>query len=161
MNTTKLSTQLIQELNTLDAQYTNDNTPELAYARANVRLDLANISKTAKEQALFLNQAVMILEQSLISFDELPMTLYLQLSLLLAKCYFALYNSNKQAHFLIICEQILKPLSHHNYQEIYELLAQVNDLQNKPKLSQYWQNKAKTANTFSVFDTVLINKTIQ
>lgn len=153
----KNAKQLIQALNNADTQYLKSNTPKLAYTRANIRFELASISQSTKEKQLFLNQAVAILEQSLLTFDELPLSLHLQLSLLLAKCYFSLYEIDKQRHYLVICEQIIKPLSHHNYKSIYELLAQIHKQQNKPKLSQHWQNKAKIAKEFSIFDNIAIN----
>lgn len=150
--------QLIEALNNADAEYLKNNTPILAYTRANIRFELAHISQTSKEKQFFLNQAVVILEQSLLMLEEIPLTLYLQLSLLLSNCYFALYEIDKQRHYLNICEQILKPLSHHNYKSIYELLAKIHEQQNKPKLSQHWQNKAKTAKVFSIFDNLAINQ---
>lgn len=151
---------LIAQLNHSDKAYDTDNTPKLAHTRASIRKQLANLSKHHKEKQLFLNQALIILEQALISFEELPITTFLQLNLLLADCYLSLYELDKKAHFLIIAEQLIKPLAHHNYRPIYELLSHIHHLQNKPKLSQHWQNKAKTGKEFSIFESFIINQTI-
>lgn len=153
-------TTLIAQLNQSDKAYETQNTPKLAHTRASIRKQLANFSKHPKEKQLFLNQALIILEQALLTFEEMPITTALQLNLLLADCYLSLYEIDKKAHYLIISEQIIKPLAHHNYRPIYELLSHIHHLQNKPKLSQHWQNKAKTAKEFSIFENFIINQTI-
>lgn len=152
---------LITKLNQTDYDYQAHNTPELAYERASIRLELANFSQKSQEKQLFINQAVVILEQALMGFDELALNMHIQLSLLLGECYLSLYHLTQKTPYLTIAEQIIKPLSHHNYQVIYEKLATIHQLQNKPKLSQHWQTKAKTAKVFSVFDLYTTCGTVQ
>lgn len=152
---------LISRLNQTDKDYETQSTPELAYERASIRLELANFSQKSQEKQLFINQAVVILEQALISFDEMALNTHIQLSLLLGESYLSLYHLTQKTPYLTIAEQIVKPLSHHNYQVIYEKLATIHQLQNKPKLSQHWQNKAKTAKVFSVFDLSVSCATVQ
>lgn len=160
-NPHSISKTLISQLNITEQKYQNNNTPELAYERASIRLELAEISKKSQEKQHFVNQSVIILEQALISFDDIPFQLYLQLSLLLGESYLSLYHLTQKTPYLTIAEQIIKPLAHHNYRAIYLLLAKINQLQNKPKLSEHWQNKAKIGQTFVIFDSLLASHTLQ
>lgn len=146
---------LITQLNKTDQLYQHQNTPELALERANIRKQLFQLSERVPEKTLFINQAVLILEQALMTFDELTIQQHIQLSLMLSECYLDWYELNKQVAYLTIAEQIIKPLSHHNYRSIYLLLSKINALQNKPKLSQHWQNKSKHGKEFSIFDNFL------
>ncbi|VCW83727.1 hypothetical protein BANRA_04023 [Acinetobacter baumannii] len=50
-------------------------------------------------------------------YEEMPMSLYLNLSLHLAKVYM-LYFELKRKTFALIAQQILKPLAHHQHGDI-------------------------------------------
>lgn len=140
-------TELVQQLSKTDAQYANDNTPDLALLRGKIRLSLAQKSRYKGEQVHFLTEGASILEQALFSFDEMPITLYLELSHTLANIYFALFIRTHQAHFATVAAQILTPLLHHNAPIVgamMALLAQIYSAQNKLALAKHWRRKAQT-----------------
>lgn len=134
---------LIALLGETDQAYTQNNTPELALKRGRVRLLLATISQQKQEALYLLKQAVVILETARYEFDEMPLSLYLDLSVMLAKVYLASHHHSGHLPYAIVCEQILKPLAHHNRNDIYETLADSAACQQKNALHRHWTKKAQ------------------
>ena len=66
-----------------------------------------------------MQEAIVLLEQARMEYDEMPMRLYLNLSLHLAKAYMIYFELNKEKRFALIAQQILKPLAHHHHSDIY------------------------------------------
>lgn len=77
--------QIIARIGETDQIYLESNTPELALERADLRLALVTISRVRQEQLHFLQEAIVLLEQGRIEFEEMPLLSYLNLSLHLAK----------------------------------------------------------------------------
>ncbi|MFX7521883.1 hypothetical protein ABTJ34_19300, partial [Acinetobacter baumannii] len=78
---------IVTRIGETDQLYLTENTPELALERADLRMQLAMLSRVRQEQIHFLQEAIVLLEQARIEYDEMPMNLYLNLSLHLAKAY--------------------------------------------------------------------------
>ncbi len=110
---------IVTRIGETDQLYLTENTPELALERADLRMQLAMLSRVRQEQIHFLQEAIVLLEQARIEYDEMPMNLYLNLSLHLAKAYMIYFELNKEKRFALITQQILKPLSHHEHADIY------------------------------------------
>lgn len=144
--------ELIDLLGTTDQEYKKGNSPYLALRRGLVRMALAELSQQKDEALYLLKQAIVILEVARYSFDEMAMTLYLDLSLTLAQAYLMSHHLNKQASYAAIAEQILKPLAHHRREDIYEALADSAKYQGKSAFYAHWKMKAKKA-TLTVNDT--------
>lgn len=105
------SQQIIQRIGETDQLYLQGNSPELALERADLRLRLVTLSQLRQEQVHFLQEAVVLLEQGRIEFEEMPLSLYLNLSLHLAKAYMLYFEITKEDRFALITQQILKPLT--------------------------------------------------
>ena len=103
------SQQIIQRIGETDQLYLQGNSPELALERADLRLQLVTLSQLRQEQVHFLQEAVVLLEQGRIEFEEMPLSLYLNLSLHLAKAYMLYFEITKEDRFALITQQILKP----------------------------------------------------
>ena len=73
--------QVIARLGETDQLFLSNNTPELALERADLRLQLVTISHLRQEQLHFLQEAIVLLEQARIEYEEMPLNLYLNLSL--------------------------------------------------------------------------------
>ena len=89
------SKQIIQRIGETDQLYLEGNTPQLALDRAELRMQLVMLSNSRQEQIHFLQEAVVLLEQGRIEFDEMPMNLYMGLSLHLAKAYMLYFEITK------------------------------------------------------------------
>lgn len=137
------TSELIAQLGETDQQFLQQNSPELALQRGTLRLALVNASQRAEEQRYFLQQAIVILEQARLEFAEMPMALYLALSMQLAKTYLAYFDLTQEQRYALIAEQILKPLAHHQQIELYKLLMQSAQAQQHPALASHWQKKAR------------------
>lgn len=133
--------QLIQTLGETDQLFLQQNTPELALQRGKIRLALIQASQHQQEQVYFLQQAIVIVEQARIEFEEMPLSLYLDLSILLGQIYMCYFNLTQQARFALITEQILRPLAHHHHFEIYQLLKNAAIAQQHSAMATYWQKK--------------------
>lgn len=132
---------IVSRIGETDQLYLTENTPELALERADLRMQLAMLSRVRQEQIHFLQEAIVLLEQARIEYDEMPMNLYLNLSLHLAKAYMIYFELNKEKRFALITQQILKPLSHHEHADIYFFLAYASAAQEKPALTRHWLTK--------------------
>ncbi len=142
--------KLIDQLGASDQAYLLENTPELALHRGQLRLALAALSVQKGETLYLLNEALVILENARLNFSEMPMPLYLALSVTLAEAYIACHKTSGQHHYAVIAEQILRPLAHHNDAKIYAMLATASQLQGKQALARHWHNKALMADTQNI-----------
>ncbi len=79
------SKMIVERIGETDQHYLAGNTPELALERGDLRLQLVEISRNRQERVHFLHEAIAILETSRVEFDEMPMSLYIDLSLQLVK----------------------------------------------------------------------------
>ena len=75
---------IIQRIGETDQLYLQGNSPELSQERAELRLQLVTLSQMRQEQIHFLQEAVVLLEQSRIDAEEMPLSMYINLSLHLA-----------------------------------------------------------------------------
>lgn len=137
---------IIQRIGETDQLFLNGNSPELALERADLRLQLVTLSKVRQEQTYFLQEAIVLLEQGRVEFEEMPMQLYLNLSLHLAKAYMIYFELTQEKRYAIITQQILKPLTGHELAEIYFFLAYATASKQEPALTRHWLKKySKTA----------------
>jgi len=132
---------IIQRIGETDQIYLNGNTPELALERADLRLQLVTLSQFRQEQIHFLQEAIVILERARIEFDEMPVEMYLKLSLHLAKAYMIYYEISKDQKFAIITQQILKPITTDLNGEVYFFLAYASAVKNEHSLTRHWLGK--------------------
>lgn len=145
--------QIIQRIGETDQLYLEENTPELALERADLRLELVTLSTLRQEQIHFLQEAIVLLERGRFDFEEMPMRLYMNLSLLLAKAYMLYFEITHDEKFATITQQILKPLTNDEYGDIYFYLAYATACKKETALTQHWLKKySKTAE----FDLSLI-----
>lgn len=147
--------QVIERIGETDQLYLENNTPALALERADLRLQLAIFSNLRQEQIHFLQEAVVLLEQARIEHEEMPMSLYLNLSLHLAKAYMLYFEITKEQHFALITQQILKPLSQHEHSDIYFFLAYASISRNETALTRHWLGKYRQT---AEFDLELLQK---
>lgn len=133
--------QVIARIGETDQLYLESNTPELALERADLRLQLVTLSHVRQEQLHFLQEAIVLLEQARIEYDEMPLSLYLNLSLHLAKAYMIYFELSKEQRFALITQQILKPLAHHHHLDIYFFLAYASAVKQELALTRHWLNK--------------------
>lgn len=147
--------QVIERIGETDQLYLQENTPELALERADLRLQLVILSHSRQEQIHFLQEAVVLLEQARIEYEEMPMRVYLNLSLHLAKAYMLYFEITKEQRFALITQQILKPLNQHQHSDIYFFLAYAAICKNEVALTRHWLSKySKTAD----FDLELLQQ---
>ena len=83
---------IIQRLGETDQLFLQENTPVLALERADLRLQLVEISEHRQEKVHFLQEAIVLLEQARVEFEEMPLELYINLSLHLAKAYMMFFG---------------------------------------------------------------------
>lgn len=141
---------LVRRIGETDQLFLSDNTPELALERADLRLQLVTLSRVRQEQIHFLQEAIVLLEQGRISFDEMPMQLYLDLSLHLAKAYMIFFEIARDTKYAVITTQILKPLTVHNHSEVYFFLAYAAAVQKEYALTRHWLKKYDKTNQLDI-----------
>ena len=132
---------VIARISETDQRYLSNNTPELALERAELRLQLVVLSHLRQEQLYFLQETIVLLEQARLEYDEIPLQLYLDLSLTLAKAYMIYFELSKEQRFALITQQILKPLAHHEHADIYFFLAYAAAAKQQPAFTQHWLGK--------------------
>lgn len=132
---------VIARIGETDQLYLSSDTPELALERADLRLQLVMLSHIRQEQLHFLQEAIVLLEQARIANDEMPLSLYLNLSLYLAKAYMMYFELTKEQRFALITQQILKPLAHNHHVDIYFFLAYASTAKKENALTQHWLKK--------------------
>ena len=135
------SKHVVARIGETDQRYLTENTPELALERADLRLQLVALSRVRQEQIHFLQEAIVLLEQARMEYDEMPMSQYLNLSLHLAKAYMMYFELNKEKRFALIAQQILKPLAHHENADVYFSLAYASAAQNEFAMARHWLTK--------------------
>lgn len=133
--------QVIARIGETDQLFLENNSPELALERADLRLQLVVLSHVRQEQLHFLQEAIVLLEQARIEYDEMPLSLYLNLSLYLAKAYMIYFELTKEQRFALITQQILKPLAHHEHLDIYFFLAYASAVKQEQALTRHWLKK--------------------
>lgn len=146
----KLTTDIIGRIGETDQLYLNENTPTLALERADLRLQLVAISHLRQEQVHFLNEAIVLLETARVDFEEMPMTLYIDLSLHLAKAYMMYYEIQHDTKYALITQQILKPLIQQDHGDIFFFLAYASSVRNEPSLAQHWLKKYVATTAFNL-----------
>lgn len=144
------SQHIINRLGETDQLYLQDNQPTLALERGNLRLQLVSLSRNKAEQIYFLQEAVAILEQARIEFEEMPLELYLKLSIQLAKAYMLYFELEQQQHFALITQQILKPLAHYAHGDVYFLLAYAAISKQELAFTRHWLQKYVQSNAFDL-----------
>ncbi len=146
---------IIARLGETDQLYLQENTPELALERADLRLQLVVLSHVRQEQIHFLQEAIVLLESARVEFEEMPMRVYLNLSLHLAKAYMLYFEITQENRFALITQQILKPLTVHEHSEVYFFLAYASAAKAELAMTRHWLNKyVKTAE----FDVALLQE---
>ena len=135
------SQQIIARIGETDQLYLSANSPELALERGDLRLQLVTLSHNRQEQLYFLHEALVILEQGRVEFEEIPMQLYVNLSLQLAKAYMIYFELNQDPKFALITQQILKPLAHLQYGDIYFFLAYAAVMKKEYAFTKHWLSK--------------------
>ena len=143
--------QIIARIGETDQMYLEGNTPELALERADLRLALVTISRVRQEQLHFLQEAIVLLEQGRIEFEEMPLLTYLNLSLHLAKAYMLYFEITKEQRFALITQQILKPLTVHEHGDVYFFLAYASACKNEDAMSRHWLKKYSQTAEFDSF----------
>ena len=142
---TNHASKIISQIGETDQRYLQGNTPELVLERADLRLQLVTISQVKQEQLHFLHEAIVLLEQGLIEFEKMPMSLYVNLSLHLAKSYMMYYELNHEDKYALVTQQVLKPLVHQNNADVFLFLAYAAISRKESALTQHWLKKyAKT-----------------
>ncbi|OTG67078.1 hypothetical protein [Acinetobacter silvestris] len=133
--------QVIARIGETDQLYLTNNTPELALERADLRLQLTTFSHLRQEQVHFLQEAIVLLEQARYEYEEMPMHLYVSLSLHLAKAYMVYFEITKEHRFALITQQILKPLTVNENGDIYFFLAYAAVVKQEYALTRHWLKK--------------------
>jgi hypothetical protein len=144
------SRQIIERLGETDQLYLQGNTPELALERADLRLQLVTLSHLRQEQVHFLQEAIVLLEQGRIEFEEMPLQLYIDLSLHLAKAYMIFFELTQEERYAIITQQILKSMTSYEHGDIYFFLAYASASKNEPSLARHWLTKYSKSAEFDV-----------
>ena len=145
---------IISRIGETDQLFLQQNTPALALERASLRLQLVHISHSRAEQVHFLQEAIVLLEQARVEFEQMHLSLYLELSIQLAKTYLTYFELSQEQRFALITQQILKPLTIHEHAEIYLLLAHASIRKNEPAMSRHWLKKYAKSKQF---DPLLLN----
>ena len=142
--------QIIERLGETDQLYLKGNTPELTLERADLRLQLVTLSELRQEQRHFLQEAIVLLEQGRVEFEEMPLRMYINLSLHLAKAYMMFFELTKEQHFALITQQILKPMASYEHGDIYFFLAYAAASKKEPSLTRHWLKKYSATQAFDL-----------
>lgn len=133
--------QIISRIGETDQLYLSGNTPELALERGDLRLQLVAQSHSKQEQIHFLQEAIVLFETARIEHDEILMSLYVKLSIQLAKAYMIYFELTKESRYALITQQILKAMTQHEHAEIYFMLAYASVSKGDLALTRHWLNK--------------------
>ncbi|AXY59109.1 MULTISPECIES: hypothetical protein [Acinetobacter] len=147
--------QLIERIGETDQLYLKNNTPELALERGDLRLQLVERSNSRQEQVHFLQEAIVLFETARVEYEEMPMPLYVNLSLHLAKAYMVYFELSKETRYALITQQILKPMTQHESADIYFMLAYASVSKNELSLTRHWLKKYMAT---ADFDLVLLKQ---
>ena len=154
----KASQQIIARIGETDQLSLQAPSPRLNLERAELRLELVCMSQMRQEQQYFLQEAIVLLEQARISdpsSDEgtdkaIDKALFIALTLQLAKAYMLYFELNREAHFALITEQLLKPLAHHDDSEVYFYLAYAAVVREKLAMTRHWLSKYVVSPNFDM-----------
>lgn len=141
---------IIARIGETDQLFLVEHTPELALERGQLRMELVQRSHHRQEQLHFLQEAVVILEQARVEYAEMPLRVYLALSIQLAQAYMLFFELNREAHFALITQQILKPLAHYEHGDIYLLLGYASSVKNEQALTRHWLGKYSRTAEFDI-----------
>lgn len=155
-----MSNPIIQRLGETDQLFLEENSAQLALERAQLRLQLVDLSKHKAEKIHFLHEAIALLEQARIEFDDVATAIFVDLSLALVQAYMRYYELTHELKFATIMQQILKPMAHLQYADIYLMLAYACACKQEPALTRHWLTKycacndsnLNSLNRFRVFD---------
>lgn len=136
-----MSKSIIERLGETDQLFLQENSAVLALERGELRLKLVALSKNKQEKIHFLHEALAILEQARLEFENIEMALYLDLSVLLGRAYMVYFELTQDSKFLIITQQIIKPLTSSNRSEVFLLLAHVCSYKKEFALTKHWLKK--------------------
>ena len=139
----------ISRIGETDQLYLIENTPELALERSDLRLQLVTYSNSRSEQIHFLQEAVVLLEQARVEFEEIPMHLYLDLSLHLAKAYMLYFEITREVRFALITQQVLKPLTNTGHGDLFFFLAYASIRKQEPAMARHWLTKYAKTDVFN------------
>lgn len=142
--------QIISRIGETDQLYLSGNTPELALERGDLRLQLVQKSNSKQEQIHFLQEAIVLLETARIEYEEMSMSVYINLSLQLAKAYMIYFELTKESRYALITQQILKPMTQHEHADIYFMLAYASVSKSDFALTRHWLNKYVKTNDFDL-----------
>lgn len=145
--------QIIQRIGETDQLFLQGNTPELALERGDLRLQLVTLSQVRQEQVHFLQEAIVLLEQGRIEFEEIEMILYIKLSLHLAKAYMLFFELTREKHYALITQQIMKALTQAEHSDVFFFLAYASAAKEEPAMTRYWLKKYSQSKDFD-FDLV-------
>ena len=132
---------LLSKIGETDQAYLQENSSELSLERGKLRLELVTHSRVKSEQIHFLQEAIVILEQARVEVDEMPLSLYLALSLHLAQAYMIYFEVTGETRFALITQQVLKPLSHYQDVDIFFMLAYAAISQKEVAMTRHWLKK--------------------
>ena len=135
------TTNIISRIGETDQLYLTNNSPELALERGDLRLELATISHSKQEQIHFLQEAIVLLETARVEYEEIPMALYVKLSLHLAKAYMVFFEITKETRYALITQQILRPLTINENADVYFFLAYAAVSKNEMAMTRHWIGK--------------------
>lgn len=131
--------QLIARIGKTDQQYLTGSTPTLALQRARLRLELVQFSHQNNEKIYFLTEAAMLLELALMGVEDA--SLHATLTTTLADIYLEFYQTTHEKHYLLIVNQLLKPLSHLDDANIFLGLSRASAAQQHTALTKHWLGK--------------------
>ncbi len=144
------SKHIIQRIGETDQLFLQGNTPELALERGDLRLQLVTLSRVRQEQVHFLQEAVVLLEQGRVEFEEMPVKLYLDLTLCLAKAYMLFNEVTHEPRYALITQQILKQVTMSNHGDVYFFLAYASAAKKEPAMTRHWLKKYSTTPEFDI-----------
>lgn len=136
-----MSKSIIQRIGETDQMYLKANSAELALERGQLRLNLVELSQHKSEKIHFLHEAIALLEQARIEFEDLDVGVYLNLSLALVHAYMVYYELTHETKFATITQQILKPIAHLKHADVYFMLAYACKCKSELALTRYWRSK--------------------
>lgn len=134
----KASQQIITRIGETDQLSLQDASVRLSLERAELRLELVCLSQMRQEQIYFLQEAIVLLEQARMSDEANDKQLYIALTLQLAKAYMLYFEIQRENHFALITEQLLKPLAHHDDAEVYFYLAYAATVRKQQAMTRHW-----------------------
>lgn len=133
--------KIVEKIGETDQLFLAGKSPELALERADLRLQLVTLSTIRQEQLYFLQEAIVLLEQGRVEFEEMPTALYLELSLYLAKAYMMYFELTQEQRYALITQQVLKPLSKAENGNVLFFLAYASAAKQEPAMTRHWLNK--------------------